>query len=164
MNTTPRLGHYTIDTNRSSLSFTGRHMFGLFPVRGTFAIRGGTVDVAEPLGESGVQAEIDAATFTTGHARRDSDVRSARFLDASRHPLITFVSSSVDAERITGALTVKDISEVVTLQVGEVRADAESFRVRATTRIDRTAFGVTAAGGLASRDLDLTLEITAVRA
>jgi polyisoprenoid-binding protein YceI len=161
--TIPRLGHYTIDTARSSVTFGGRHLFGLLPVRGTFAVRGGTVDVAEPLGESGVYAEVDAASFTTGHDRRDADVRSARFLDAGRHPVITFVAGGVDSGRITGTLTVRDTTEPVTLEVEHVRVSPESFTVRATTRIDRTRFGVTGAPAMAGRHLDLTLDITCVR-
>jgi polyisoprenoid-binding protein YceI len=39
---------------------------------------------------------------------------------------------------------------------------AETFTVRATTRVDRTEFGVTAAGLMAGRHLDLTLEVTCV--
>lgn len=163
MNTIPRLGHYSIDAGRSSLEFRGRHLFGLLPVRGTCAVRGGTVDVAEPLGESSVHADVDVASFRSGHARRDADVRSARFLDAGRFPVITFVSGRVDAGHITGRLTVKDVAEPVTLRVVETRVEGATFTVRATTRIDRTRFGVTAAPGLASRHLDLTLDITAVR-
>jgi hypothetical protein len=41
---------------------------------------------------------------------------------------------------------------------------ADAFTVRARTRIDRTAFGVTASRGLAGRHLDVTLEIRCVRA
>jgi hypothetical protein len=35
--------------------------------------------------------------------------------------------------------------------------------VRATTRIDRTEYGVTAARGLAARHLDVTVEVRCVR-
>ena len=38
-----------------------------------------------------------------------------------------------------------------------------SFTVRATTRIDRTEFGVTAYRGLAGRHLDLSVEAQCVR-
>src|SRR5580700_10378647 len=41
---TPQLGHYEIDPGSSRISFRTRHMFGLAPVRGTFAIRSGIVD------------------------------------------------------------------------------------------------------------------------
>jgi polyisoprenoid-binding protein YceI len=38
-----------------------------------------------------------------------------------------------------------------------------AFTVRATARIDRTEFGITAARGLAARYLDLTVEATCTR-
>ena len=47
----PRLGHYEIDVSRSRVTFRTRHMFGLGSVRGTFAIRSGSVDIAEPLAD-----------------------------------------------------------------------------------------------------------------
>ncbi|WP_257584108.1 YceI family protein [Streptomyces sp. TLI_146] len=37
-----------------------------------------------------------AASFSTGNAHRDADVRSAKFLDTERHPLITFAAERVD--------------------------------------------------------------------
>ncbi|WP_369368542.1 YceI family protein [Streptomyces sp. CG4] len=58
-------------------------------MRGTFAIRGGTVEVTEPPSGSRVHAEIDAVSLRTGNARRDATVRSAKFLDTDRYPLIT---------------------------------------------------------------------------
>ncbi|KUM99621.1 hypothetical protein AQI95_38555 [Streptomyces yokosukanensis] len=84
----------------------------------------------------------DTATTTPRLGRHTIDanrssvsfVRSATFLDADRYRLITFVSGQVDATA-----------------------------VRATTRVDRTEFGVTAARGTAGRRLGLTLEIRCVR-
>ncbi|MCW2901702.1 MAG: hypothetical protein JWO67_3967 [Streptosporangiaceae bacterium] len=160
---TPRLGRWTIDTNRSSITFRSRHLFGLMPVRGTFAISGGTVDVAEPLAESGLRVEIDAASFSTGNDHRDSDVRSAKFLDTDRYPLFTFVSDHVDATGVSGTLTACGVSRPVTLAVVHSEVAADTFSVRATTRVTRTEFGVTAARGMAGRHLDLTLEVTCVR-
>jgi polyisoprenoid-binding protein YceI len=159
----PRLGRYTIDTTRSAVGFRGRHLFGLLPVRGTFAISGGTVDVAEPLAESSVRVEVDAASFTTGHAQRDNDVRSARFLDTDRHPVITFVADRLDTGSVDGTLTVRGTTAPVRLEITGAEVTAESVTVRATTRVDRTHFGVTAAGGMAGRHLDLTLDVTLVR-
>ncbi|PIM69393.1 hypothetical protein CTU88_25600 [Streptomyces sp. JV178] len=162
--TSPRLGRYTIDTKTSSISFRSRHLFGLVPVHGTFAIRGGTVGVAEPLGESRLRVEIEAASFSTGNDQRDGDVRSARFLDTDRNPLITFVSERVDAMSVSGTLTACGVSRPVSLSIVHAQVTADAFTVRATTRVDRTEFGVTAARGMAGRHLDLTLEVTCVRA
>ena len=38
---TPRPGRYDIDTSYSSVTFRTRHLFGLAPVHGSFAIRNG---------------------------------------------------------------------------------------------------------------------------
>ncbi|MEU1409344.1 YceI family protein [Streptomyces sp. NPDC005728] len=162
--TTPRLGRYTIDTHSSSISFRSRHLFGLLPVRGTFAIRGGTIEVAEPLSRSGVYVEVDAASFRTGHAQRDAAVRSAKFLNTDRYPQITFASSDqVDATTVSGTLTACGVSRPASLSIVHSEVLADAFTVRATTRVDRTEFGVTAARAMAGRRLDLTLEIRCVR-
>jgi len=182
--TTPRLGRYQIDTGGSAVTFRTRHLFGLAPVRGTLAIRAGTIDVAEPLADSSVYAEIEAASFRTGNGQRDGAVRSARFLDASRHPLMTFRSEGIDhsvlclalggttplqppaaeqAPRINGALTVRGVTRPVSLAVELGDVSPRSFTARATTRVDRTEFGVTAARGLAGRYLELSLEVRCVR-
>jgi polyisoprenoid-binding protein YceI len=160
---TPHLGRYEIDTARSTVTFRTRHLFGLAPVRGRFAIRGGTVDIAEPLAASAVHAEIDAASFRTRNPQRNASVRSARLLDVARHPVITFTSEGVDEQDLTGALTVRGVTRPVTLSVEPPAVSAGSFTVRATTRIDRTEFGLTAYRGLAGRYLDLTVEVQCVR-
>jgi polyisoprenoid-binding protein YceI len=161
---TPRLGRYAVDTRRSGITFRSRHMFGLLPVRGTFVVRSGTVDVAEPLAESRIEVEVDAASFHTGNDHRDGDVRSAKFLDVANHPVFTFVSDTVGESEITGTLTAHGVARPVTLTVdGHEPEQADgSFTVRATTRVDRTDFGITAARGLAGRHLDLTLEVVCV--
>jgi len=159
----PHLGRYEIDTGRSTVTFRTRHLFGLAPVRGRFAIRAGTVDIAEPLAASAVHAEIDAASFRTRTPQRDASVRSARLLDVARHPVITFTSQRVDGQELTGALTVRDVTRPVTLWVEPPAVSRRSFTVRATTRIDRTEFGLTAYRGLAGRYLDLSVEARCAR-
>ena len=154
---------YTIDTDASTLHFRSRHLFGLLPVRGTFAVRSGRVDVAEPAGGSKVSVEVDAGSFHTGNDRRDGDVRSAKFLDTARHPLMTFVSDRVEGTEIVGRLTARGVERPVTLRVEETTVSGDGFTARATARIDRTEFGVTAAPGMAGRHLDLTVEIACLQ-
>ena len=88
----PRPGRYEIDTSCSAVTFRTRHLFGLAPVRGSFTIRAGTIDVAEPLADSSVHVQIDPASFRTGNGQRDGTVRSERLLDTDRYPVITFRS------------------------------------------------------------------------
>jgi polyisoprenoid-binding protein YceI len=159
----PDPGHYMIDPDRSTIAFGGRHLFGLLPVRGTFSIRSGTVDVTEPLADSRIRVEMDTASFRTGGEQRDRSVRSARFLDAGRHPVMSFVSERVAPDSIAGTLTVGEVAWPVGLAIERAAVRPGTFTARATTRIDRTEFGVTAAPGLAGRHLDVTLEVTCVR-
>jgi len=161
--TAPPLGRYEIDPGRSAVGFRTRHLFGLAPVRGTLAIRGGTVDVAEPLAASIVHAEIAAASFRTGNGQRDASVLSPRLLDAGHHPVISFDTERSGTGDILGMLTVRGVARPVRLLVTHSSVAADSFTVRAAARIDRTEFGVTAYRGLAGRHLDVSLEVRCLR-
>ena len=166
----PPVGRYRVDRGASTITFKSRHLFGLAPVHGTIAIRDGLVDIADPLTNSSGQVEIDTTSFDTGSRRRDQDVRSPRFLDAEWYPSMTFTSRRLDRSdgrwTLTGTLTVRDVARPVSLTIERSTVPPEaptSFVVWATTRIDRTEFGLTAARGLAGRHLDISLRIQGVR-
>jgi polyisoprenoid-binding protein YceI len=166
----PRIGRYAIDPRASTITFKGRHLFGLAPVHGTMAISHGLVDIADPITNSSVQVEIDTTSFHTGSRQRDGDVRSARFLDTARYPAMRFTSERLDHSdghwRLIGTLLVRDVAHPVSLAIDQSTVQhrtASSFIVCATTRIDRTEFGLTAARGMAGRHLDVSLRILGVR-
>jgi polyisoprenoid-binding protein YceI len=167
----PRIGRYQLDTRRSTVTFRTRHLFGLAHVRGSFAPRGGSLAVADPLGDSRALVEIDSASFHTGNGQRDANVRSARFLDADRHPAMRFtverVERSAAGATLCGTLVVREVARPVELSVercGPFAGPRPGFTVRATTRIDRFAFGLTAQRRMAGRHLDVTAEIVWVAA
>jgi len=159
----PASGRYEIDTGHSAVAFRTRHLFGLAPVRGSFAIRAGTVQVAGPVTGSRIHVEIETASFRTGNPQRDDIVRSARFLDASRYPVIAFKSERADGQALPGLLTVSGVTRPVSVVVEQIAVTPEGFTARGTARIDRAGFGVTAYRGLAGRHLDMTVEIRCVR-
>jgi polyisoprenoid-binding protein YceI len=162
---TPQPGHYDIDPGRSRVTFATRHLFGLGRVTGSFAVRGGSADIAVPVAASAVYAEIEAASFRTRFRPRDQIVLSPRFLDPAGHPVITFRADRADAEEqaLTGTLTVCGTARPVTLTVTSCEVSHGSFTARATARIDRTEFGITAARGLAARYLTMTVEVQCTR-
>jgi polyisoprenoid-binding protein YceI len=83
---------WRLDGSRSTVAFEVPHLWGLGTVRGRFMRYEGTLDLrARPQ----ITLIVDAASLTTGHARRDRRLRSPDFLDAVRHPRITFASRSV---------------------------------------------------------------------
>ncbi|HLX50382.1 MAG TPA: YceI family protein [Streptosporangiaceae bacterium] len=87
-----------------------------------------------------------------------------RFLDSARYPLVNFGSVRITGSTVAGMLTVRGVTKPVSLTVQEITVSPEWFTARATTRIDRTWFGVTASRGLGGRYLDLTVEARCVRA
>lgn len=145
------------------MAFRTRHLFGLAPVRGTFGIKAGTVDVTEPLASSRIRVEIDAASFRTGLSPRDITVRSARFLDTGRHPVMVFVAEKADGDTLDGALTVCGTTRPVRLPLELSLQPDGSFTARAAVRIDRTEFGITASRGLAARYMDVSAEFRCER-
>src|SRR5262249_25574256 len=60
--TPPQPGHYEIDPSQSRVTFTTRHLFGLGRVKGSFAIRRGSADVADPVAASAIYPEIETAS------------------------------------------------------------------------------------------------------
>jgi polyisoprenoid-binding protein YceI len=171
--TSIQTGSYDIDPERTTIRFRTRHMFGLGPVRGTFAIRSGAASVTDPLDGSTIYAEIEAASFRTGNPQRDRTVLLRRHLDATRYPVITFAAQGTDpaaaqgtdpaAGTIGGTLTVRGAERPVTLTVTSAEQAGAEIAVTATMHIDRFEFGLTAMRGLAGRYLDLELAAICVR-
>lgn len=158
----PALGAYRIEPGESTISFVTRHLFGLAPVRGTFALREGVVHVADPLDASLVRATIDARSCDTGLAVRDNAVRSAQYLDADAHPDITFVANGVtDGQVLRGTLTVRGRAAPLDVRVDEVRVLGHRLQLRASAEVDRYAWGVTAMKGMTGRWLRFTLALVA---
>lgn len=162
----PAPGEYHIAPERTTISFTTRHLFGLAPVRGTFRLRAGKVTVAESAPESSARATISAASFDTGQSARDTTIQSARYLDVERHPDITFVSTGLSqldgVWTLRGSLTVRGRTSPLDVQVDEVRAGDGQLRARATSRVDRYAFGIDAMKGMTGRWLTMRLDLTAL--
>jgi polyisoprenoid-binding protein YceI len=161
----PATGRYRLDPARSSVHFRTRHLFGLAAVSGTMAVAGGEIAV-DPRPHASVTATIDAASIETGSPRRDRDVRLARFLHTDHYPKITFRGDSLNHDQgrwsLVGELTVRNVTQPATLAIESTELVGHGFHARATIRLDRYAFGVTAAKGMASRYLDIDLTVAAV--
>jgi polyisoprenoid-binding protein YceI len=161
---TPEVGHYRIDPARTTVKFFTRHLLGLGAVSGSVRLREADFSVTEPLSAT-VQAVLDAASFDTGNRRRDTDVRSAKYLNVTAYPDITFNSQQVRLREgkwvAVGTVTAHGVAAPVDLTLDELRhGDAGELILRASAKIDRYTHRVTAGKGLAARWL--TIEVTAI--
>ena len=78
-------------SQRSTVTYSGRHLFGLAPVKATFTIASNELLVADPVAASTVVVSVDAGSFRSDKSRRDDQVRSASLLDAATY--LTFRTS-----------------------------------------------------------------------
>jgi polyisoprenoid-binding protein YceI len=158
-------GTYRIDADASRIGFKTRHMFGLGPVKGTFALTTGEITIADVPESSSVQATVSAASFNTRNPLRDVQVRGPLFLNAKRHPQLRFRSSSVaftpDGATIHGTLQAKGGEAPVVLSASDLDVTEGVLTATATGQVDRYALGVRAMPGMAARNLDVTIQIAA---
>ncbi len=110
---------YKIDPAHSSVNFKVRHLFS--DVNGKFTKFDGTFTVdADAVPQSTVSATVKADSIDTANAKRDGDLKSADFFDATKFPEITFKSKEVkstgsDTADITGDFTMHGVTKPLTL-------------------------------------------------
>jgi polyisoprenoid-binding protein YceI len=148
----PIAGLYNIDGAHTSVEFVGRHLM-ITKVRGRFGDVRGHITIAEEPEDSHVEVEIGAASLSSGNDDRDGHLKSADFFDVERYPTISFRSTAIRARRddtweVDGNLTVRDVTQPVTLQVDFDGADLSPFgdeRIgfSAATDVNREDFGLT---------------------
>ena len=111
-------------------------------------------------------AQREAGAFL-GTGLRGGAVRSARLLDASAHPDITFISRRLGQAdgrwALHGLLSVRGNAHPVELLIEEAQPAGQDLHVRASAGIDRYDFGITKVKGLAARHLGSRLDIVAHR-
>lgn len=159
----------------------GQHAFVNFRIQhlgyswlyGTFRDFDGTFtfDEKNPAADK-VSVTINTTSVDTNHAERDKHLRSAEFLNVSKFPQATFVSTGVkkdgDDLDIAGNLTLNGVTKPVTLEAkligqgddpwGGVRAGFE-----AETKIKLKDFNITTDLGPASQEVDLIISVEGVR-
>jgi polyisoprenoid-binding protein YceI len=166
-------GTWTLDPTHSEVAFSVRHL-AISKVKGKFEQFDATLATDENPLDTKVTATIDIKSVNTGQEQRDGHLRTSDFFSADEFPEITFTSTGVredgDDLLVDGDLTLKGVTKPVTLKTefGGITTDGygqTKLGVEATTKIDRTDFGVTwnaatEAGGLTlGNDVTITLDL-----
>ena len=109
-------GTWSVDPSHTEVGFVARHLM-VSKVRGNFADVAGTVVVADDITASTVDVTVQMASVDTRSADRDTHLKSADFFDVENYPTMRFVSTSFDGEKLSGDLTIKDVTKPVTFEV-----------------------------------------------
>jgi len=174
----PAVGTWIIDGSHTSAEFVVRHLM-VAKVRGSFGSVAGTIEVAEDPAASSVAVVIDTASVSTGDADRDGHIRTADFFDIENHPEMRFVSTAVRSSGsswvLDGELTIKEITQPVTLEFDFLGVTTDPYGNRkaafsATTTINREDWNLNwnvpleAGGVLVSKKVNIEIEMQAVPA
>jgi len=166
---------FNLDKTHTDVIFATKHMM-VTTVRGKFASVDGTLnlDLENPTASFG-SFSVDTASLNTGVEQRDGHLRSADFFDAETFPKVTFTSTRVEAKggsdyKVTGDLTVKDVTRPITFDVEYLGLYASMGGARragfhATAKLNREEFGLTwnvaleTGGWLVGKDIKIEIDL-----
>jgi polyisoprenoid-binding protein YceI len=167
---------WSIDPTHSELQFKVKHLM-ITNVTGQFSGLSGEIESEnEDFKNTKITFSADVNTINTSNEQRDTHLKSADFFDGSSFPELKFTSTSFNASegKVTGDLTIKDVTRPVTLDVeysgtntdpwGNLKA---GFSIEG--KINRTDFGLTwnaaleTGGVLVSEDVKISAEVQFVK-
>ncbi|WP_327070385.1 YceI family protein [Kitasatospora sp. NBC_01250] len=172
-------GDYQLDPAHTRIGFVARHAM-VTKVRGHFKEFEGSahLDGSDPA-KSTATVTIKTGSIDTGNEQRDGHLRTNDFLDAPNFPEIVFASTGIEAldgdrYRLTGNLTIKDVTRPVSLDVefdGSARDPYGNLRLgfEGSTTISRKDYGITwnapleGGGVLVGDKVVLEFDVSAIR-
>jgi polyisoprenoid-binding protein YceI len=143
--------NWIIDASHSEIQFKVKHLV-ITTVTGSFIEFSGTVEAGDTFENAKISFEANTASINTNSEQRDGHLKSGDFFDAEKFPKLNFkatkFSKKGDGFELIGDLTIKDITNSVTLAVeyggtakdpwGNTKAGFE-----VTGKINRKDFGLT---------------------
>ena len=167
--------NWTIDQSHSTVGFEVKHMM-VSKVKGHFDSYTANLDVADPtdLSDAKISFTFDVASINTKSTDRDNHLKSADFFDVDTFPSISFTSTNVEKDgndyKVTGDLTIKDVTKPVTFDVefggkGTNPWGVEVYGFEASAKINREEFGLTwnqaleTGGVLVGKDIKINVEL-----
>lgn len=165
---------WSIDQAHSEIAFKVKHMM-ISTLTGHFEDFTASVESSEEnFKDAKFEFEAKIDSINTKNKDRDNHLKSGDFFDAASFPTMKFTSTSFDGEKLTGDLTIKDVTKTITLNVdfngvavdpyGQTKA---GFEIKG--EINRKDFGltwsaVTEAGNIVVSDtVKLAVEIQFIK-
>ncbi|HWJ79463.1 MAG TPA: YceI family protein [Niallia sp.] len=166
---------WTVDQSHSAVGFEVKHMM-VSKVKGQFNNYTALVEATDlvDLTTASIEFKFDVASIDTRSEDRDNHLKSADFFDIEKYPSIDFKSTNItnDGEdfKVTGDLTIKDVTKSVTFDVefggkGKNPWGVEVYGFEAEAKINREDFGLTwnaaleTGGVLVGKDIKIKVEL-----
>ena len=165
---------WKLDKVHSSITFTVKHMV-ISSVTGSFKDFAITMKSAkDDFSDATVQSTIKVGSLSTDNDKRDAHLKSDDFFNAEKYPEINFKSTSFEKlsetkYKITGDLTIRDVTKNVTFDVvlnGTLKTTHGVLSAwKATTTINRFDYNlkwnktIETGGLIVGQDVIITLNL-----
>ena len=167
------LEKYNIDTSHSSVEFSVRHFVA--KTNGNFSDFNGIIIYdKDNLKKCYVEASIDIKSIDTNNNKRDSHLQEDDYFNSTKNPLISYKSNfwektnNLNVFLIHGELTMNNITKPVILKtelLGEAKKPNGDYLSgwEATSKINRTDWEINGGIGAVGEDVDIKINIEAIR-
>ncbi len=166
-------GTYVLDPKHTDVIAQWSHFGFSNPIAHFGEVSGQIVYNAENVGASSVEVTLPLSGLNSHVGDFDDHLRSADFFDAAKFPNATFKSTAVESAgtnklKVTGDLTIKDITKPVVLDVTINKFGEQPMAKRAAAGFDavatikRSDFGVGAYAPNVSDEVELRITTEAV--
>ena len=147
---------WTLDPTHSEVQFKIKHLV-ISTVTGSFkTFQGSAQSEGDDFENADLEFSLDVDSVDTNQEMRDGHLRGEEFFDSAKYPKISFKSTSFtktgdDTYKVTGDLTMKDVTKPVTLEA-EYGGSAVDFYgntkagFEVTGKINRKEFGLSWGG------------------
>lgn len=164
---------YTIDPAHTFPHFSISHL-GFSTMQGRFDKTSGKVTLDRAAKTGSVDIAIEAASVSTGFAKRDDHLKSPDFFSAVEFPTITYKSSSMKFKgdtpvSVEGNLTLLGVTKPVALTIDAFKCGAnpmnkkEECGAAASAQFKRSDFGMKAFLPGVGDDVKLVFEVEAYK-
>lgn len=158
---------WSVDKAHAYLNFTVTHM-SLSEVDGSFKKFDATVTASKPdFSDAVFTLTADIASINTDNNYRDTDLKSDKYFDAAKYPLLSFTSKSISKinakkYKLIGDMTMHGVTKSVSLMLTyngtgtnmQTHKPFAGFKITGT--LNRNDFGVGhAPSAIISEDIDL---------
>ena len=164
---------YTIDPAHTYPHFSINHL-GFSTMQGRFDTTSGKVSLDRAAKTGSVEISIEAASVSTGFAKRDKHLKGPDFFNSVEFPTISYKSTAVHFKgdspaSVDGNLTIMGVSKPVTLNISAFHCGTHPMNKKdvcgaaASTQIKRSDFGIKYGLPAIGDDVKLVFEIEAVK-
>lgn len=164
---------YSIDPSHTYPNFEINHL-GFSTMHGRFGATNGKITLDSAAKSGSIDITIDATSIDTGHAKRDTHLKSEEFFNVGKFPSLAYKATKLkfNGDKLTGAdgdLTLLGVTKPVSLTVTSFNCGPHPMNKKpmcganATASIKRSDFGLSAYVPAVGDEVKISIEVEATK-